>query len=143
MNHKILIRKLDYYGVRGIAKNWFTSYLSNRQQNVTINGVTSHTMALSCGVPHNINSELTNVHNWLCSNNLSLNIDKSNFVIFHPTQITVNFVLKLNNKNLKQEPCIKYLGIFIDSNLSWKHIKYIAKKNQEKQWNLIQDSLFC
>ena len=85
---------------------------------------------------HNINSELTNVHTWLCSNKLSLNIDKSNFVIFHPPQkkITANFVLKLNNKskNKKQEQCIKYLCIFIDSNLSWKpHIEYIAKKSGE------------
>ena len=33
-----------------------------------------------------INSELEKVLNWLCANKLTLNIDKSNFVIFHPTQ---------------------------------------------------------
>ena len=28
INHKILIRKLDHYGVRGVAKKWFENYLS-------------------------------------------------------------------------------------------------------------------
>jgi hypothetical protein len=35
----------------------------------------------------------------------------------------------LNNIPLQQEKCIKYLGIFIDSNLSWKpQVDNIAKK---------------
>ena len=33
-----------------------------------------------------VNLELKRIHNWLCCNKLSLNIDKSNFVIFHPPQ---------------------------------------------------------
>ena len=34
----------------------------------------------------NLNMQLHNVNQWLCANKLSLNIDKSNFVIFHPPQ---------------------------------------------------------
>ena len=78
-----------------------------------------------------INTELTNVHNWLCVNRLSLNIEKSNFVTFHPPQKTIsyNFELIINDKHLNQENCIKYLGIFIDSNLNWKsQIKSIITK---------------
>ena len=30
LNHQILLTKLDYYGIRGVVKDWFTSYLSNR-----------------------------------------------------------------------------------------------------------------
>ena len=37
--------------------------------------------------------------------------------------------LSLNGVNLNQEFSIKYLGIIIDSNLSWKsQVSYIAKK---------------
>ena len=79
----------------------------------------------------NINSELSNIHNWLCANRLSLNVEKSNFVVFHPPQrkLPFNLELTLNNIPLQQEKCIKYLGIFIDSNLSWKpQVDNIAKK---------------
>ena len=51
VNHDILIEKLDYYGIRGITKNWFVSYLGDRQQSVIINNVTSDPMSISCGIP--------------------------------------------------------------------------------------------
>ena len=31
----------------------------------------------------NRNAELNNIQMWLCTNKLSLNVEKSNFVIFH------------------------------------------------------------
>ena len=36
VDHRILIRKLEHYGVRGISKKWFSSYLTNRKQFVSI-----------------------------------------------------------------------------------------------------------
>merc|ERR1712080_233716 len=37
VNHDILIRKLEHYGVRGTPNNWFRSYLFGRKQFVNIN----------------------------------------------------------------------------------------------------------
>ena len=46
-----LIEKLDFYGIRDIAKDWFTSYLPNRQEFVTVNGIESDLTSISCGIP--------------------------------------------------------------------------------------------
>lgn len=51
VNHEILNRKLEYYGIRGVAKDWFTSYLSDRKQVVTVNTVKSDQQIMSCGIP--------------------------------------------------------------------------------------------
>ena len=32
ISHDILIYKLEHYGIRGICKDWFASYLTNRSQ---------------------------------------------------------------------------------------------------------------
>ena len=51
VNHQILIDKLDHYGIRGNALEIFRSYLSNRQQYVTIDNCKSQTRPISHGVP--------------------------------------------------------------------------------------------
>ena len=51
VNHKILLDKLEHYGVRGIANKWFSSYLSNRQQYVSVGNIKSNTSPISHGVP--------------------------------------------------------------------------------------------
>ena len=38
VNHEILINTLDHYGIRGTANDWFSSYLKNRSQFVSILG---------------------------------------------------------------------------------------------------------
>ena len=38
VDHGTLIKKLNYYGVRGVANDWLKSYLSNRKQFVNIDG---------------------------------------------------------------------------------------------------------
>ena len=49
--HTILIIKLQCYGVRGSACNWFVSYLQNRKQYVVYNKTESDYKEISCGVP--------------------------------------------------------------------------------------------
>ena len=51
VDHKILLYKLSHYGVRGIALDWYRSYLSDRRQFVSLNGIVSGLQNVTCGVP--------------------------------------------------------------------------------------------
>ena len=51
VNHSILLKKLEHYGVRGIPLQWFWSYLSGRKQHFSVAGNLSETLEISCGVP--------------------------------------------------------------------------------------------
>ena len=70
---------------------------------------------------------MANVYNWLTSNKLSLNLKKSNFVIFCPNQKKLLFTPKLyiydpsTNKHLECREFVKYLGVMIDYKLSWNN----------------------
>ena len=63
---------------------------------------------------------------------LSLNIQKSNYVIFHPPQRNIrnlNINLMINEVQMKRESCVTYLGVLIDSTLSWKNqVEKVSKK---------------
>ena len=50
IDHNILFTKLQKYGIRGSAFDWFQSYLSNRSQLVECNGVLSSTQQILHGV---------------------------------------------------------------------------------------------
>ena len=177
VNHDILLKKLENCGIRGIAKQWFCSYLSNRKQFVCFGSIKSEERLVTCVVPQgsflgpllfllyiydfsnsatnndfylfaddsnlfcshknlqsleqNLNMQLRKFNQCLCANKLSLNIDKSNFVIFRPPQKKIEYTVKLqiNNKIIEERKCIKYLGIFIDCHLNWKeHVHELSKE---------------
>ena len=78
-----------------------------------------------------VNKELRKVKLWLDVNKLSLNIDKTNFIIFksphHPSSETVS--IKIGNCPIKQTRYVKFLGVLLDENLSWKyHLTELSKK---------------
>ena len=50
VDHSILVTKLDHYGIRGVAKQWLSSYLENRKQYVCFNGTDSDFLPIACGV---------------------------------------------------------------------------------------------
>jgi hypothetical protein len=51
VNHSILLKKLDRYGIRGPALQWFKSYITNRLQYVSILGFDSEKKSIVHGVP--------------------------------------------------------------------------------------------
>jgi hypothetical protein len=84
-----------------------------------------------------VNNELKKVCCWLEANKLTLNTRKPNFVIFHTRQKKIDYVpqLKVFDQSskmmlpLERKNTVQYLGLMMDSNLSWKsHIDYISLK---------------
>ena len=78
-----------------------------------------------------VNKELRKVKMWLEVNKLSLNIDKTNFIIFkspqHSSSETVS--IKIGKFPIKQTRYVKFLGVLLDENLSWKyHLTELSKK---------------
>ena len=62
---------------------------------------------------------------------MSQNIDKTNFLIFHPYNkpLKQNVTIKINKKAISEKDFIKYLGVLVDSSLSWKYqISNLTKK---------------
>ena len=78
-----------------------------------------------------INSELSMLSEWFQANKLSVNISKTNYIIFKPRQKKQIFDLnlKINNKEINRVNEVCFLGVILDENLSWKaHISHIAHK---------------
>jgi hypothetical protein len=78
-----------------------------------------------------MNNQLQHVNEWLCANKLSLNADKSSFVIFHHPQKKRNYPFKLpiRGEVMEEKKSANYLGVIIDSNLNWKaHVHELSKK---------------
>lgn len=51
VDHRLLLQKLEGYGVRGLSLEWFRSFLSDRQQYVVVGGSKSEQRSVTAGVP--------------------------------------------------------------------------------------------
>jgi hypothetical protein len=51
VDHDILLQKLNFYGIRGVANDWVKNYLADRQQYVNYGGNVSPMYNIECGVP--------------------------------------------------------------------------------------------
>ena len=183
----MLLSKLNYYGIKDTALNWFKSYLTNRTQYVDCNGTSSSIREIETGVPQGsilgtllfiiymndihtvsdnlnlilyaddttpsipmcsftrgcdgyidivstlINSELNKIADWLAVNKLSLNVQKTKFVIFHYRQrvITKNDIprLMINNTLIERVTEFNFLGLTVNEYMNWNlHTQKNANK---------------
>ena len=174
INHDILLYKLSHYGVRGMALEWFRSYLSDRKQYVSLNDNSSAPHNINCGVPqgsilgpllfilyindfcrsseilsfvlfaddtnlffsHNdsyrlveiINIEMSHILSWIRANKLSLNLQKTKYMLFSKSIDSLPANIVFENTPLECVSFIKFLGVTVDNNLTWKfHIDNICK----------------
>ena len=51
INHTILIKKLEKYGIRGLPLQLLASYLTDRQQYTIVNQCKSKSRDVICGIP--------------------------------------------------------------------------------------------
>ena len=70
---------------------------------------------------------MEDINKWLSVNQLSLNIEKTCFTIFkRKNKVIPNFLntITFNNCTINRVKCTKYLGVYLDENLSWDtHIR--------------------
>ncbi len=183
INHKILLHKLNRYGVRGVVNSWFRNYLTDRKQFVEFQETQSSLLNITCGVPqgsilgpllyllyvndilyscdnnilsfaddttlfvskpnlrllfYEANLGVNRLYNWFCANKLSLNANKTKYVVIKPSQKHCDFTdlsVRINGTELTRigngcnEISTKFLGIHIDDSLSWKnHIATVNSK---------------
>ena len=78
-----------------------------------------------------MNSDLSNLAHWFKNNSLSLNIDKSNYILFKAKNKEPNFngTICIDGKQIKKVDNTKFLGVYIDEHLNWSiHIKHLLTK---------------
>ena len=79
-----------------------------------------------------INTEMEKVQSWFLANKLQINYTKTSYMIFKSRHVNFDHNLiniNINNTEIKRVNNMKFLGVVIDKNLTWKeHINYISLK---------------
>jgi hypothetical protein len=86
-----------------------------------------------------ISKDMTIIMNYLNSQRLILNVNKTNFIIFHSAYLTINDPNEIQIQNattngnsqfcIKRKNKIKYLGLMMDENLKWEsHVSHVESK---------------
>ena len=81
-------------------------------------------------INENINTELNKISEWLKINKLSLNVDKTKFMLFHMPQKNIQIpIISIDNITIECVDSFNFLGIYLDKSMNWKsHTDYIASK---------------
>ena len=79
-----------------------------------------------------VNCELSIVATWLKANKLTLHLDKTKFITFHPSRKKINssnLTTCIDNSTIQRSEHTKFLGVIIHQNLLWQpHIKVVLSK---------------
>jgi len=106
VNHNILLTKMEKYGIRGLPLQWFTNYLTNHQQYVSMDGTESSKQKVVCGIPQGSSlgpllflTYINNIPN--CSEKLSFRIFADDTNIFISSSSSIELETSVNQEILK------------------------------------------
>ena len=132
LDHKLLLEKLNSYGIRVVARQLFERYLSDRYQCVVVNTVVSEWKSVNVGVPEgsvlgpilflpyvNDMPALTNISLWLQHNKLALTIDKTIIVSNYKNRSASNVCVQINESIFTPNTSYVYLGVIVDNKLNF------------------------
>ena len=166
LDHNILLQKLERYGIRGKALEWFKSYLSTRKMRCKCRVESSNKTEYSdyfnssYGTPQGsclgpllfilftndlhlnikysstilfaddttlynshrnleylkwtLEQDIMNIMDWFRANKLTLNLNKTECLVFHPSGKSSKIDLKLGNETIHSTESTKFLGMWLD-----------------------------
>jgi len=86
-----------------------------------------------------VNCEIQKIDNWLKSNKLSLNYNKTEYMIVTRKKEKCNFCINIGGHEISQKECIRYLGVLLDDSSTWKqHIGHVSRKLSNGCWAFSQ-----
>ena len=176
VNKSIMLKKLEWLGLRGLVNEWFESYLSDRKMFVEINSHSSAVKCLNIGLPQgavtspwlfslyindmhraseklkfvhfaddttvymsrsdlnqlcvDVSAELERVEEWMRVNRLSLNDEKTSFMLFtHSPVNRADLVIEISGRRVQNVRLAKCLGMIVDDLLHFlKHVNDLSKR---------------
>ena len=173
VQHERLLRKLDHYGIRGSTHNWIKGFLTDRTQQVLVEGAASENIPVISGVPqgtvlgpllfllfinylpdcvqsstrlfaddcilyrrirnqHNsaiLQDDLNKLAAWEKKWGMALHPDKCSAIRISRSRKSAPMNYTLKGHVLQNEDYTRYLGVELQSNLSWnRHIDQTVKK---------------
>ena len=103
----------------------FITYADDTSQVSTLGSFTNGTN--NTDTEYLINTELPNIVEWLKLNKLSLNINKTKYMIFQmPNKKVIVPTLTIDGVNIERVQHFNFLGLILDTHLNWH--RHIANK---------------
>ena len=124
VNHKILLKKLGHYGIRGTVNDFFRSYLTNTSQFVSINNSTSSLMSINVGVPQG--STLGLLLFLLYINDLPNSVKNVPRLFADDTCLLVGALSVVHLENQPNSELIKIFNWLVDNKLTLNTSKFGA-----------------